>query len=447
MYENDVFGHGHKESDAGRCMKVQIPKGTFDVLPYGAEEAWRLSFLWQWVEGVCRKTAEEYGYREIRTPIYERTELFHRSVGETSDIVTKEMFTFLDKANRSMSLRPEGTASVMRAFVENHLAQLGPVHKFFYLGPMFRYERPQSGRYRQHHQFGVEAIGIKEPEQDVEMIDLLCQIYRRLGLKNLKVHLNTVGDAASRSSFRTALLDYLRPHFSELSAESQERFEKNPLRILDSKDAADQKLLRQAPSILTHLTPVAKAHFQEVCSLLDQMEIPYAVDDHIVRGLDYYNGPVFEVIAEGLGAQNTLGGGGRFDGLIALFGGPDLPTVGWATGLERVLQVMAAQSIAPPQQRGPLVYFIPLGNEARAKCLALATLCRHNHIAAGIELQAKKMAHALQNAARAQAIYGAIIGSDELQKGALQLKHLESHQQSEVPFQDLLSLLKEQSHV
>src|SRR3989344_852735 len=221
--------------------KIQIPKGTFDVLPYGTDERWRLSEAWQALEEICRKTAAEYGYREIRTPIYERTELFDRGVGETSDIVTKEMFTFEDKGGRSISLRPEGTSSVMRAFIENHLAQVGPTHKLFYIGPMFRYERPQSGRYRQHHQFGVEAIGIPSPEQDAEVIDLLFQVYRRLGLKNLKVHLNTVGDPASRTAFRKALIDYLTPHFNALSADSQTRFEKNPLRILDSKDPKDKE--------------------------------------------------------------------------------------------------------------------------------------------------------------------------------------------------------------
>src|SRR3989344_267644 len=255
-------------------MKIQIPKGTFDILPYGCKETWRLSDLWQYAIAVIRRTAAEYGYREIQTPIYERTELFSRGVGETSDIVSKEMFTFLDRAERSISLRPEGTASVVRAFVENNLASLGPTHKFFYIGPMFRYERPQSGRYRQHHQFGAEAFGVASPEQDVELIDLMLQIYQRLGLKHLKVHVNTVGDPASRATYREVLLNYLKPHFAELSADSQARFEKNPLRILDSKDPQDKKIVEHAPSILNHLTPEAKEHFQTLCHLLDQSQIP-----------------------------------------------------------------------------------------------------------------------------------------------------------------------------
>lgn len=291
--------------------KFQIPKGTFDILPYGAEEAWQLSDLWQYAERVIRQTAAEYGYREIRTPIYEKTELFKRGVGETTDIVMKEMFTFEDRSQRSMSLRPEGTASVARAFVEHNLAQMGSTHKFYYIGPMFRYERPQSGRYRQHHQFGVEAYGVAGPEQDAEVIDLLVQIYKRLGLKNLKVHVNTVGDAESRKEYREALLRYLKPHFENLSADSQVRFEKNPLRILDSKDPKDKEIVRSAPSILNHLTPEAKAHFQRLCHLLDQIGVPYEVDDRIVRGLDYYQKTVFEVLTQDLGAQNTIGAGGR----------------------------------------------------------------------------------------------------------------------------------------
>lgn len=427
-------------------MQVQIPKGTFDILPYGTDEAWRLSDLWQHVEETIRKIASEYGYREIRTPIYERTDLFDRGVGETSDIVTKEMFTFEDKGGRMMSLRPEGTSSVMRSFIENNLANLGSVHKLFYIGPMFRYERPQSGRYRQHQQFGVEAIGVASPEQDAEVIDLLCQLYKRLGLKNLKVHLNTVGDPESRTHFRAALLEYLKPFFPELSADSKARFEKNPLRILDSKDPTDKEIVKGAPSILNHLTPNAKHHFQELCRLLDQIQIPYVIDDKIVRGLDYYNKTVFEVLTEDLGAQNTIGAGGRFDGLISTFGGPDLPAVGFATGMERVLQVMTAQNIPFPKKGKPFIYFVPLGPEAKEKCFSLATLCRRSEIPADVELNAKKMQAALQNASRLEASYCAILGSDEMQKGRIQLKNLQTREQTEVSLEHLLAAIKELYH-
>ncbi len=423
--------------------KIQIPKGTFDILPYGAEEPWRLSETWQYVERIAREVSAEYGYREIRTPIYERTELFHRGVGETSDIVTKEMFTFEDRGGRSISLRPEGTASVARAFIENNLAQCGTVHKFFYIGPMFRYERPQSGRYRQHHQFGAEAYGISGPEQDAELIDLLLQIYKRLGIKDLQVHVNTVGDVQSRGAYKTALLDYLRPFLEQLSADSKMRFEKNPLRILDSKDPKDKEIVHGAPSILQHLSPASKDHFQKLCHLLDQAQVPYIVDDKIVRGLDYYCNTVFEVLTTHLGAQNTIGAGGRYDGLIAQFDGPDLPAIGFATGLERVMQVMQSQQLTIPVTKRPLIYFIPLGEEAREKCFLLATTCRHNHIPVDLELNAKKVPSAIQNAIRIGARYCCILGSDELTSGNASLKELSTRHEQPIRLSNLIAVLKE----
>lgn len=427
-------------------MQHQIPKGTFDVLPYGTDELWRLSDLWQYVEEVAREISAEYGFREIRTPIYESSGLFDRGVGETSDIVSKEMFTFEDKGGRSITLRPEGTSSVMRSFIENRLANLGNVHKFFYIGPMFRYERPQSGRYRQHQQFGIESIGNGSAEQDAEVIDLLCQFYKRLGIQGLKVHINSVGDLESRAAFKAALLDYLKPYFESLSADSKARFEKNPLRILDSKDPKDKEIVKGAPSILNYLTPHAQNHFDTLKKCLDLIHIPYVVDDKIVRGLDYYNKTVFEVLAGDLGAQNTIGAGGRFDGLISTFDGPDLPAVGFATGLERVLQVMMAQKIPLPKRKRPLVFFIPLEDAAKEKCFALATQCRHQGIATDIDFNAKKMQNSIQLALRVEARYCAIIGSDELSRKVVQLKDLQTREQREVSFDHLSTVLKELSH-
>ncbi len=422
--------------------KIQSPKGTFDILPSGAKEDWQLSHLWRWVEKVCHEIASEYGYSEIRTPIYEKTELFDRGVGESSDIVTKEMFTFEDKGGRKMCLRPEGTSSVIRSLIENNLVQSGSVNKLFYIAPMFRYERPQSGRYRQHHQFGIEAIGVAGPEMDAEVIDLLFQFYKRLGIQGLSVNLNTVGDSESRSAFRAALIDYLRPFFADLSADSQVRFEKNPLRILDSKDPKDKEILAEAPSILNHLTPSAKEHFEELCRLLDQIKIPYKVNDKIVRGLDYYNKTVFEFMTDHLGAQNTIGAGGRYDGLLKTFGGVDLPSVGFGTGLERVLQVLLGQKALLPCKAALQIYFIPMGEKAREKCFSLASLCRRHHISADVEWNAKKMQTAMQNAVKSGAAYAAIIGNDELEKGVLQIKELSSREQKEVPFDGIVEFFK-----
>lgn len=426
-------------------MSVQSPKGTFDILPYGADEPWKLSFLWQHAEKIICETARDYGYSEIRTPIYERTELFCRGVGDSSDIVMKEMFTFLDRGERSISLRPEGTASVMRAFLEHRLAEARPVHKFFYIGPMFRYERPQSGRYRQFHQFGIEAIGSGHPAQDAETIDLLWEICRRLGLQGLKLHLNSVGDPASRQAYREALQKYLLPYFDSLSQDSKTRFEKNPLRILDSKDAGDKKILEGAPSILSSLSAAAKEHFEEVRRLLDRIGVPYEINDRIVRGLDYYTKTVFEITADVLGAQNALGGGGRFDGLIGSLGGPDLPAVGFAGGIERLLQTMLAQNASLPSQPSPLLYLLPLGEEAKGACFALATAGRRQNVFVEVDLHSKKVQAGLQAASKLKARYCAIIGSEEIAKGLAQLKTLETRQQTEVPLDRLIDFCKEQS--
>lgn len=425
-------------------MSVQSPKGTFDILPYGADETWKLSFLWQHAEKIIREAARDYGYSEIRTPIYERTELFCRGVGDASDIVMKEMFTFLDRGERSISLRPEGTASVMRAFLEHKMAQERPVHKFFYIGSMFRYERPQSGRYRQFHQFGVEAIGCDQPAQDAETIDLLWEICRRLGLQGLKLHINSVGDAASRQAYREALQDFLRPQYESLSQDSKTRFEKNPLRILDSKDGGDKKILEGAPSILSSLSSEAKDHFNEVRFLLDRIGIPYEINDRIVRGLDYYTKTVFEITADVLGAQNALGGGGRFDGLIGSLGGPDLPAVGFAGGIERVLQTMLAQNAALPPQSVPLLTLLPLGDEARRACFVLATKARRRGVFVEVDLHAKKVQAGLQTASKLGARYCAIIGSEEIAKGLAQLKTLATRQQAEVPLDRLIDFCLEE---
>lgn len=291
-------------------MKIAIPPGVFDIIPIDDQEKWKSSYLWAHVEKIIRETARDYGYQEIRTPLFERTELFQRSVGDSSDIVSKEMYSFEDKGGRSLSLRPEGTAPVIRAFIEHQLHQKASVQKLFYIAPMFRYERAQAGRYRQHHQFGAEVIGNASPEQDAELIDLLYTLYQRLGLKNLTLFINSIGDNTSRQAFRKALKDYLAPQAALLSPDSQTRLELNPLRILDSKDPRDQEIVARAPSILNFLSEEANTHFEDLKRLLTLLRIPYQVNPLLVRGLDYYNKTVFEVVAGELGAQNSIGGGG-----------------------------------------------------------------------------------------------------------------------------------------
>ncbi|MBS0647993.1 MAG: histidine--tRNA ligase [Verrucomicrobia bacterium] len=426
-------------------MNYTIPKGVFDILPQEPkeEDAWRAADHWHYVENIMRKCAADYGFKEIRTPIFERTELFIRGVGESSDIVTKEMYTFLDKGERSMTLRPEGTASVMRAFLEKRLDQIPGMHKYFYIGPMFRYERPQSGRYRQHHQFGAEAIGVGKPQQDVELIDLLCETYRRLGLKGLKVMINTVGDEASRAPYREALKKHLEPHFHQLSAESQVRFSKNILRILDSKDEKDQGLLANAPSILDFLSEDARSHFEQVKHLLELEKIPYVVTPNLVRGLDYYNKTVFEIVSASLGSQNTVGAGGRYDGLLKSLGGPDLPSVGFATGIERLLQTMVSQQAHFPPPPRPLLFFIPMGEKASEACFSMMARLRHQGFAVEMDLSGKKIQQGLQLANAENARYSVVVGDRELETEEVEIKEMATRTAQKISLSQLESFLKD----
>jgi histidyl-tRNA synthetase len=429
-------------------MEYSIPKGTFDILPaeLNEEDKWRESSRWQYLEEVMRRTAHDYGFLEMRTPIFEKTELFVRGVGESSDIVTKEMYTFIDKGERSMTLRPEGTASAMRSFVEKKLYSQPGLHKYFYIGPMFRYERPQAGRYRQHHQFGAEAIGIGTALQDVELIDMLCEVYRRLGLQNLTVQINSVGDAASRLKYKQALTQFLEPFLAELSQDSQVRFTKNILRILDSKDPSDQKILTGAPLLKDFLTPEAKSHFEQVLALLDSLNIKYAINPKLVRGLDYYNKTVFEITTEVLGAQNSIGGGGRYDGLVEAVGGPNLPSVGFATGMERILQTMLKQGTPFPNRPHPLVFFIPMGQEALHLCFEWACALRHEQIPTEIDLSGKKVQHGLQLADICRATYAVVIGDEELKSKHIKLKNMATRESVTIPLNQLVAELK-RSHV
>lgn len=419
-------------------MKGKIPKGLFDILPYGEDAPWKSSHIWQHVEEEIRKVTTDYGYQEIRFPIFEHASLFQRGVGPTSDIVTKEMYLFKDKAGRELALRPEGTSSVLRAFSEHNLASAKKTHKLFYYGPMFRYERPQSGRYRQHHQFGVEAIGVSSAEQDAEVIDLLCELYRRLGIKNFHLEINSVGDLSSREAFQKAFKDFLQPQLNKLSEDSKLRFEKNPLRILDSKDPHDKAIVAKAPSILSFLSPQSKDHFSHLLRILDSLRLPYTINDRIVRGLDYYQKTVFEITTDVLGSQNAIGGGGRYDGFLPLLGGPDLPGIGFGAGIERIIQVMLHQKINLPLIKGPFAYFIPLGDEAREKLFTYTTRARHQNISADIDLHSKKIHHALSYASTIGAKFSLIAGSRELEENVVKWKNMETQEEEIRPFDQIL---------
>ncbi len=420
----------------------KIPPGVFDVIPEDEKEPWKSSYLRTFVEEEIRILAKEFGYEEIRTPLFERAELFERGVGEGSDIVSKEMYTFKDKGDRLLSLRPEGTAPVIRAFIENNMAAQGNIHKLFYIGPMFRYERSQAGRYRQHHQFGVEAIGNGDPEQDVEVISMIFTLFKRLHLSELSVCLNTIGDKESRDAFRIALKEYLEQYKSDLSEDSLKRLESNPLRILDSKDPGDKKIVESAPSILNYLNEKSLKHFERVKELLSLLQIPFVISDKLVRGLDYYNHTVFEVVSGQLGAHNSLVGGGRYDGLIKTLGGPDLPAMGFGAGIERILQTMLKQTVPLPERNRPLLFFIPLDDKAKEKCFALTYTLRCAGIPVQMDFGGRKLNKTMQYADKIRASYVAIVGSDELEKGKVELKNMQTGHKSTVPFESLERIMK-----
>ena len=397
--------------------KITAPRGTQDILP-------PISRDWLDLEFRIHVLAARFGYGEIRTPMFEATELFVRGVGETTDIVEKEMYTFVDKGERSMTLRPEWTAPVMRAGLEHNLFSQGP-QRLYYVGPIFRYERPQKGRFRQAHQFGVECTGYRGPEADFEVISLAWALVRGYDLTDAQLRLNTIGDEVCRPRYRDALIAHFRPHLAELSPDSQRRLERNPLRVLDSKDERDIALVRTAPTFESVLCDACREHFDALQAYLDAAEIPYVVDPSIVRGLDYYTRTVFEITSSVLGAQSTVCGGGRYDGLVRSLGGPDVPAVGFALGLERFLMMLEAMQ--PQRERARRgVQAIALGAQARATLLPLVDVLRRTFAQpVFMDYEERKLLAHLKIADRNHARFPLILGSDELAAGELVLRDLE----------------------
>lgn len=425
-------------------MKFQALPGVFDILPEDPKNPWKSSFLWQYVEEKARILSKNFEFEEIRTPLFERTELFARSVGEETDIVSKEMYTFEDRGQRSLTLRPEGTAPVIRAFLEKGLQHSLP-KKYYYISSMFRYERAQKGRYRQHHQFGAEAFGIKSPAQDAEIIHLACSLYQTLGLKNLNVSLNCLGDTSVRETYHKELVTYFSDIQDSLSQESQTRLKVNPLRILDSKQQEDINALKKAPSILDFLDKDSLDYFNEVQYYLSNLDIAYSVNPKLVRGLDYYTGTVFEIITEDLGAQSSLGGGGRYDHLIQKLGGPDIPAVGFGTGLERILQTMLTQNVSLPEPSTPLVALIPLGDQAFSKCFILASQLRTQGFAIHMDFRKRSLNKAMQQADQMNARYALVLGERELETKQVDIKDLSTGQKTAIHLDNIIPFLTKAS--
>ncbi len=408
---------------------IQALRGTRDILPQEVR-------YWQQIEAIAQLILDRAAYQEIRPPIFEQTELFERGIGEATDVVGKEMYTFLDKGERSVTLRPEGTAGVVRAFIEHGLHAQGGVQRLWYKGPMFRYERPGAGRQRQFHQLGVEVIGSAEPRADAEVIAIATDILHSLGLKNLRLDINSVGNSDDRPRYRQALVDYLTPYKDELDPDSQERLTRNPLRILDSKDQRTQEIVAQAPSILDYLGEDSKHHFEQVQQLIGNLGISYQVNPCLVRGLDYYTHTAFEIISDDLGSQATVCGGGRYDGLVEELGGSPTPAVGWAMGLERLIILL--QQNRDPQRQVLDFYVVSRGEMAEAQALVLAQKLRQAGFSVELDLSGSAFKKQFARADRSGTVACLILGDEEAQNQTVQLKWMASKEQSAIAIAELL---------
>ncbi len=420
--------------------KFQSHLGMVDLLPEDTP-------LWRKMEQTLHEQAALFDFHEIRTPIMEQTELIVRGVGATSDIVSKEIFAF-EKGDSHYILRPECTAPVVRAYIEHHMAQRGGAQKLYYIGPMFRAERPQKGRYRQFHQFGVEVLGSAHPIADIETIQLMLAVLDSLGLTDWTLKLNSVGDRPSREAYKKVLLEYLTPFAAKLSETSQKRLETNPMRILDSKDAGDQEILKGVPSIMDSLNEACKEHFSLVCEGLDAVGIDYELTPTLVRGMDYYTQTAFEVTSSALGSQDALAGGGRYDLLVEELGGSPTPAVGFAMGMERL--ILAMQSINHPWTQPelatitPHVYLVSLGDAAQRWGLEALKTLRSHGIAATTDMQGRSMKAQMKDANRSGAPFTLIVGDQELQNNAFVLRNMSESSEQALPFDEVIqTLLKE----
>ena len=413
-------------------MKLQKPKGTQDILPADSAK-------WQYVENVARETFKKYNYVEIRTPMFEHYEVISRSVGDTTDIVTKEMYDFHDKGDRHITLRPEGTAPVVRSYVENKLfaPEVQKPVKVYYIGSMFRYERPQAGRLREFHQLGVECFGSKNPATDVETIAMAYQLFNTLGIKDVTLHLNSLGNTESRLAYRQALIDYLTPMRESLSKDSQRRLDENPLRVLDSKEKEDKVAVENAPSILDYLDEESQAHFDEVRTMLDSLNIPYVIDTNMVRGLDYYNHTIFEFITTIDKSELTICAGGRYDSLVEYFGGPETAGFGFGLGLERLLLVLDKQGIELPVEESLDVYIAVLGSGANGKALELVQAIRYQGFKAERDYLGRKIKAQFKSADTFKAKTVITLGESEVESGQVNVKNNATREEVTVSFEEL----------
>lgn len=420
--------------------QLQALRGTQDILPNDI-------YKWSYMENIIRDLCALYGYGEIRTPIFEETKLFLRGIGDTTDVVTKEMYTFEDRGGRSITLRPENTASAVRAFLEHKLYGDQGVHKLFYIGSMFRYDRPQAGRYREFHQFGVEILGASSPLADVEVIVLAYRLFQKLGLQNLELRINSIGDKNCRNAYKKELISYYESQKDMLCEDCKQRLYKNPLRLLDCKEDNCKILAKNAPVITNYLCEECHNKFEKVKSGLTALHISYVVDPGLVRGLDYYTNTAFEIQYPPLGAQSAICGGGRYDKLVEEMGGPDVPGIGFAVGLERLLLALEGQNLIPNCPQKSSVYIVALGEKAEIEGLKIQGELREKGVMTYMDLQEKSLKGQMKQAGKAQSIYAVIIGENEIEQGKAMVKHMQTGEQNEISFSQVADYISQENSI
>jgi len=406
-------------------------KGMNDILPHAIG-------AWQFLEQQARQIFHTYGYKEIRVPVVEKTELFSRSIGETTDIVEKEMYTFVDKGNNSITLRPEGTAPVMRSFIQHKLYNEANSSKLFYMGPMFRYERPQKGRYRQFHQIGAEVIGQDDPRVDAQVLALLSHFFAAVGITNVSLQLNSLGCSACRPTYRNTLIDFLAQRLDSLCDDCRRRYSTNPLRVLDCKAAGCTEATTAAPSVLDHLCPECEDHFHKVQHHLNALQVPYAINNRMVRGLDYYTKTTFEMVTTALGAQNAVAAGGRYDGLIQELGGPALPGIGFAMGVERLVLLLDASKL---KASVPQLFIAALGERAQQEGFVMLNRLQHQGIYAEMDFSGKSLKAQMRLANKLDSVFSIVLGDNELETGSVSLKRMADGTEKRVELHTLAAVV------
>ncbi len=415
-------------------MLTQAPKGTRDILPEDITQ-------WNYVEHQFSELCKRFGYKEIRIPVFEHTELFQRGVGDTTDIVQKEMYTFKDKGERSITLRPEGTAGIVRSFIEHGMGSLPQPVKLFYQITAYRYENVQKGRYREFHQFGVELLGAADPSADAEVISILALYFEQLGIKNLVLNLNSIGCPTCRSAYNEKLKDYLKDHIGSMCETCKERYDRNPMRILDCKEESCKVRIKDAPALLDHICDECRDHFNKVTGRLEAIGIPFSIDKGIVRGLDYYTKTVFEFVSKNIGTQGTVCGGGRYDGLVEACGGAPTPGIGFALGVERLLLEMQSQGIEMPKPEAPQIYMGAIGEKAALMCEKLAWELRKNKIFCVKDIMNRSVKAQMKYADKLGAHYALILGDNEIENNKAQLKDMKTGESKDIRLDTLIDRL------